>query len=112
MCAPAVEFLGFVALLVMSVFGMINWETFMLFLFFIISFGYTYSAFAVLMEVLTYNQYKRRTDVMKLLLTGLTEPFLFHPFVVWHGVKGYIDLIRKKKSWGEMTRQGFGQPPS
>ncbi|MCE3282461.1 MAG: glycosyl transferase family 2 [Chitinophagaceae bacterium] len=112
MCAPAVEFIGFVALLVMSFFGMINWGTFVLFLFFIISFGYTYSAFAVLMEVLTYNQYKRRTDVMKLLLTGLTEPFLFHPFVVWHGVKGYIDLIRKKKSWGEMTRQGFGQPPA
>jgi cellulose synthase/poly-beta-1,6-N-acetylglucosamine synthase-like glycosyltransferase len=108
MCAPLVEFLGFVALLVMAFFGVINWSTFLFFLLFIISFGYTYSAFAVFMEVLTYNQYKRRTDVMKLLLTGLTEPFRFHPFVVWHGVMGYIDLLRKKKSWGEMTRQGFG----
>ncbi len=112
MCAPAIEFLGFIALLVMSFFGVIDWSTFFLFLAFIISFGYTYSAFAVLMEVLTYNQYKRRTDVMKLLLTGLTEPFRFHPFVVWHGVMGYIDLLRKKKSWGEMTRQGFGATPA
>jgi len=108
MCAPAIEFLGFIALIVMAFFGVIDWTTFGCFLLFIISFGYTYSAFAVFMEVLTYNQYKRRTDVMKLLLTGLTEPFRFHPFVVWHGVMGYIDLLRKKKSWGDMTRQGFG----
>jgi cellulose synthase/poly-beta-1,6-N-acetylglucosamine synthase-like glycosyltransferase len=109
MCAPAIEFLGFIAFFVMAFFGMIDWETFVAFLLFIISFGYTYSAFAVFMEVLSYNQYKRRTDVMKLLLTGLTEPFLFHPFVVWHGVMGYFDLLRKKKSWGDMTRQGFGK---
>ncbi len=108
MCAPAIEFLGFIALLVMSFLGVIDWSTFLLFLAFIVSFGYSYSAFAVMMEVLTYNQYKRRVDVMRLLITGLSEPFRFHPFVVWHGVMGYIDIIRKKKSWGEMTRQGFG----
>jgi len=112
MCAPIIEFLGFIALIVMAFFGVIDWSTFGLFLLFIISFGYTYSAFAVFVEVLTYNQYKRRTDVMKLLLTGLTEPFRFHPFGVWHGVMGYIDLLRKKKSWGEMTRQGFGTTPA
>jgi cellulose synthase/poly-beta-1,6-N-acetylglucosamine synthase-like glycosyltransferase len=111
MCAPVIEFLGFIAFFVMAYFGVIDWATFACFLLFIISFGYTYSAFAVFMEVLTYNQYKRRTDVMKLLLTGLTEPFRFHPFVVWHGVMGYIDILRKKKSWGDMTRQGFGQKP-
>lgn len=111
MCAPAIEFLGFIALIVMAFFGVIDWTTFGSFLLFIISFGYSYSAFAVFMEVITYNQYKRRTDVMKLLLTGLTEPFRFHPFVVWHGVMGYIDLVRKKKSWGDMTRQGFGPTP-
>ena len=32
---------------------------------------------------------------------------MFHPFVVWSGVKGYIDKIQKKSSWGEMTRQGL-----
>jgi hypothetical protein len=52
--------------------------------------------------------YRRRTDMLKLLLTALTEPFFFHPFVVWSAIKGYIDIIRKKNSWGEMTRQGFG----
>lgn len=62
------------------------------------------------MEAITYNQYKRKTEVMKLLLTALTEPFVFHPFVVWAAIEGFIDLILKEKSWGEMTRTGFGTP--
>ncbi|GEO12183.1 glycosyltransferase family 2 protein [Segetibacter aerophilus] len=107
MCAPGVEFLGLVAFVVMAFFKLIYWQTFFSFLAFIITFGYLYSAFALYMEVRTYNQYRRKTDIMKLLLTALTEPFVFHPFVVWSGVKGYIDKLQKKSSWGEMTRQGL-----
>ena len=107
MCAPGIEFIGIVAFIIMALLKMIYWPTFIAFLVFIISFGYLYSAFAIFMEVKTYNQYKRRTDVMKLLLTALTEPFVFHPFVVWSGVRGYVDKIRKKSGWGEMTRQGL-----
>jgi cellulose synthase/poly-beta-1,6-N-acetylglucosamine synthase-like glycosyltransferase len=107
MCAPGVEFLGLVAFVVMAMLKLIYWQTFFAFLAFIISFGYLYSAFAVYMEVKTYNQYKQKTAIMKLLLTALTEPFVFHPFIVWSGVRGYIDKIRKKSSWGEMTRQGL-----
>ncbi len=108
MLAPGIEAIGLIAFIVMAVMGIINWHLFLALLLFVISFGYTYSAFAAYMEVTTYNMYRRRTDMMKLLLSGLTEPFVFHPFVVWAAVKGYIDIIRKKKSWGEMTRQGFG----
>lgn len=110
MLAPLIEFFGFFVFLVMSILGMIDWNMFIALLVFIACFGYMYSAFAALMEVLSYNMYRRRTDMMKLLLTALSEPFYFHPLGVWSAIKGYVDLIRKKKSWGEMTRQGFGQP--
>lgn len=109
MCAPVIEFFGFVCFFIFAAFGLLDWGFFFSYLLFIVSFGYLYSAFAILMEIITYNQYKRRTDILILLLTALTEPFYFHPFVVWSGIKGYIDYIRKKKSWGEMTRQGFAQ---
>lgn len=112
MLAPLIEFFGMVVFTIMSFFGLINWQVFVALLLFIISFGYLFSAFAAYMEVATFNMYRRRTEMMKLLLTALTEPFYFHPFVVWSAVKGYIDLIRKKNSWGEMTRQGFGQTPA
>jgi cellulose synthase/poly-beta-1,6-N-acetylglucosamine synthase-like glycosyltransferase len=109
MCAPLIEFFGFLCFLFLAIFGLINWSFFFSFFLFVICFGYLYSAFAILMEVMTYNQYKRRIDVMILLLTALTEPFYFHPFVVWSAIKGGIDYLRKKKSWGEMTRQGFAK---
>ncbi len=112
MLAPPIEFFGMVVFLLLAAFGLINWYMFIALLVFIISFGYLYSAFAAFMEVRTYNMYRRRTDMMKLLLTALTEPFFFHPFVVWAAIKGYVDIIRKKNSWGEMTRTGFGTPPA
>ncbi|MBX2906869.1 MAG: glycosyltransferase family 2 protein [Taibaiella sp.] len=108
MLAPLIEFFGMVVFTILSIMGLINWHAFLALLAFIISFGYLFSAFAAYMEVATFNMYRRRTDMMKLLLTALTEPFVFHPFVVWAAIKGYVDIIRKKNSWGEMTRQGFG----
>jgi cellulose synthase/poly-beta-1,6-N-acetylglucosamine synthase-like glycosyltransferase/phosphoglycerol transferase MdoB-like AlkP superfamily enzyme len=109
MCAPLIEFFGFISFLIFATLGLMDWSFFFTYLLFIICFGYLYSAFSILMEVVTYNQYKRRTDMLMLLLTALTEPLYFHPFVVWSAIKGYIDYLRKKKAWGEMTRQGFAK---
>jgi peptidoglycan-N-acetylglucosamine deacetylase len=111
MCSPVIEFLGFVLFLFCLMLGLIDWRFFASFFGFVICFGYLYSVFAVLMEVITYNQYKRRTDILRLLATALTEPFYFHPFVVWSAIKGFRDLLINKKGWGEMTRQGFARKP-
>ncbi len=109
MCAPVIEFFGFICFFIFAWTGYLDWGFFFSFFIFIICFGYLYSSFAILMEVLTFNQYKRRIDILRLLLTALTEPLYYHPFVVWSAIKGYLDLIKKKNGWGEMTRQGFAQ---
>ncbi|SFA53282.1 Glycosyltransferase, catalytic subunit of cellulose synthase and poly-beta-1,6-N-acetylglucosamine synthase [Pedobacter suwonensis] len=105
--APLVEFFGFIAFIIFACFGLIQWSFFFGLLLFIFSFGFLYSVFAILMEVFTYNQYKTNKNLLLLILTAFLEPLIFHPFVVWSAVKGNIDLLRKKNSWGEMTRQGF-----
>jgi len=105
--APLVEFFGFIAFIVFAGFGLIQWSFFLGLLLFIFSFGFLYSVFAILMEVLTYNQYKTNRNLLLLILTAFLEPLIFHPFVVWSAIKGNIDLLRKKNSWGEMTRKGF-----
>jgi biofilm PGA synthesis N-glycosyltransferase PgaC len=87
---------------------MVDWSSFICLFGFVFSFGFMYSIFAVLMEVITYNQYNGRKDIFRLLLAAFLEPFIFHPFVVWSAIKGNIDILQDKKSWGEMTRQGFG----
>lgn len=105
--APLVEFAGFIIFLFLALSGSLDWRFFFSLFGLIYSFGVLYSLFAILMEVFTYNQYKRSKDILKLLLTAFIEPLIFHPFVVWAAVQGNIDFLRKKKSWGEMTRKGF-----
>lgn len=105
--APLIEFTGFVGFFVFWAMGMMDWPFFLALLAFILSFGFLYSVFAILMEVRTYNQYKKPREIAMLIWTAALEPFIFHPFVVWSAVKGHLDLLRKKNSWGEMTRQGF-----
>ena len=104
--APIIEFLGFIGLLIYCIAGAINWSALLLMVG-VISIGILYSIFAILMEVLTYNQYKNTKDILKLVLVAILEPLVFHPFIVWSAIRGNIDLIRKHNSWGEMTRQGF-----
>lgn len=105
--APIIEFFGFIFFFLFAALGMIDWYFFFVYLLFVICFGFLYSAFAIYMEIVTYNQYKKRSEILLLILTSLTEPFYFHPFVVWSAIMGYFDLIRKNKGWGEMTRTGF-----
>lgn len=111
--APLVEFTGFICMLIAAALGFVNWTMFFALLGFILSFGILYSIFAILMEVLTYNQYNKSSDILRLTLTAILEPVIFHPFIVWSAIRGNIDLLRKKNSWGEMSRQGFaGKKPA
>jgi cellulose synthase/poly-beta-1,6-N-acetylglucosamine synthase-like glycosyltransferase len=105
--APLIEFAGFIALLVFIFFGEVDWILFFPLLALVLAFGVVYSIFGILMEVLTYNQYKKRRDIVRLIIAALIEPFFFHPFVVWSAVRGNVDHFRKRKGWGEMSRQGF-----
>jgi cellulose synthase/poly-beta-1,6-N-acetylglucosamine synthase-like glycosyltransferase/phosphoglycerol transferase MdoB-like AlkP superfamily enzyme len=109
LCAPIIEFFGFFAFICFAITGYIDWSFFFVFFFFIICFAYLYSLFAILMEVYSFNQYKRRVDIFRLLLTALSEPFYFHPFIVWSGIRGLVNLIANENGWGEMTRQGFSK---
>lgn len=110
--APLIEFLGFILFIIFVVCGYIKWPFSLLLPGFIVAFGFLYSVFAIFIEVLTFNQYKKRSDIIKLILMAFAEPVFFHPFVVWSAVRGNIDFLRKKKSWGEMTRQGFNTQKS
>jgi biofilm PGA synthesis N-glycosyltransferase PgaC len=104
--APIIEFFGTAGIIVYFFTYAVNWQAIMI-LIGVICIGVLYSIFAIMMEVLTYNQYKQRKDILKLVLVAILEPFVFHPFVVWSAVVGNFDLMRKNNSWGEMTRQGF-----
>lgn len=98
MLGPMVEFIGLITFLSATILGIIKWKFFFAMLCFMISFGCMYSAFAILMEVISFHQYKRPVDILKLLLVAVSEPFLFHPFMIWSSITGISDYFRKKKA--------------
>ena len=104
---PVIEFLGMAIFLLLAIIGMVDWWFFFILLGFIITLGFVFSILAIFMEAFSYNQYKKKGDIRKLILAALLEPLLFHPFIIWSAIRGYVDLLKKKKSWGEMKRKGF-----
>ena len=108
--APILEFLGLIILIVLIGMGMINWEFFGIIMAMVFTFAITFSTIAVLFEELTYRQYTSGKDLAKLLLIGIIEPFVYHPITVYWSLRGNIDIILGRKSWGKMTRTGFNAP--
>lgn len=108
--APVVEFLSLVVFGALCSLGRIDWSFFVILLAFVLSFAYAYSAMSLLTEVLSFNQYRRKRDMLRLLGAVLLEPFLFHPLVVWAALIGHKDyLLKRNKGWGEMKRAGFAR---
>ncbi|WP_318312834.1 glycosyltransferase family 2 protein [Flagellimonas crocea] len=107
--APLVEFFGILFFIVLMILGQINWIFVLGFTMVSYGFAVLYSVTALFFEEFSFQQYKKTSYTYKLIFTAFLEPILFHPFILWASLKGNIDLIRGKKSWGNMSRAGLGK---
>lgn len=105
--APFIEFIGLLVTFLFVVMGILNWKIFILLFLFVYVFAAMFSVLALLSEELTYHKYPRIKDFFQLLLAALVEPLYFHPLAVYAALIGYWEKLMGKKTWGEMTRQGF-----
>ncbi len=109
--APVIEVFGILYFIIIAILGEPNWPYFMVMICFVYFFAITFSIYAILFDHLVYHRYKKRKMIIKLILTAWIEPILYHPLVVYWGIRGNIDyFIRRKKTWGKMTRTGFAKP--
>jgi len=106
--APVIEFLGISVFILLALMGNINWEFSLILLSMVYFFSIALSTVAILFEEMSYQQYTKGSDLVKLLLAAFLEPILYHPLTVYWAVKGNIQKIRgNNNSWGAMTRKGF-----
>jgi len=96
--APILETLGLTILFLFVIFGLVNWSFFFLMLFLVYGFTLCFSVLSLLIEEITYHQYKKHSEVFKLLFVGLIEPILFHPWVVYSAIMGNFDWLLGKSS--------------
>lgn len=105
--APIVEFIGILWFAVLAIMGRLNVPFFLLLLGFVYFFAVSLSIWSVLFEEITFHKYEKRRDVLKLIFTAFLEPFFYHPLILVMNIKGNIDKLMKKSTWGTHTRSGF-----
>jgi len=105
--APIVELIGIIYFTTLVAFGQVNWTFFLTLTTLVYSFAFMLTLFSILYEEATFNAYKRKTDILKMILFALLEPFIYHPLIVFWAIKGNISYMRGEKGWGRMERTGF-----
>ena len=105
--APIVESTAFLYLIMMAFLGILNVPLFITLFLLIYSFAIMYSTAAILFEELSFHQYKKKRDILRLLATALIEPVFIHPLTVYYAIRGNLDLLTGVKNWGDMKRKGF-----
>ena len=108
--APIIEFFGALFIVLLYVLGRLDWTIFFSFFAVVYFFSVLYSITAIFFEEYSFQQYKKPKYIFRLVATAFAEPLLYHPFVMWAAIKGNIDLIRGKNSWGTMNRTGLANP--
>jgi cellulose synthase/poly-beta-1,6-N-acetylglucosamine synthase-like glycosyltransferase len=107
--APIVEVIGLLFLGYLYFTDALNWLYALSFIIVAYLFSIAFSMSAILSEELTYRQYTKKGDALKLFFVALIEPITFHPFILYSALRGNFSYYFKKKSgWGEMVRKGIG----
>jgi len=107
--APIIEFLGILWFIFLVIIGKLNWPFFLLLTGFVYFFAVSLSIWSVLFEEMTFHKYEKRRDVLKLIGTAFLEPIFYHPMVMLMSIKGNIDKLFNRNTWGKMERKGFGK---
>jgi len=105
--APIVEVLGLIYFAILVMVGFVSWPFFLTLTALVYSFAFMLTLFSILYEEATFNAYKRKTDILKMIGLALLEPFIYHPMVVFWAIKGNISYLRGYTGWGKMDRTGF-----
>jgi len=90
-------------------FGQANYAFFGIMFGLVYSFAVSMSVWSILFEEMSYHKYESRRDVLRLVVTAFLEPLFYHPMTLYWAVRGNIDYLSGKHSWGEMARKGFAK---
>lgn len=109
--APIIECVGLIVYLYLIFTHQVYWVYATILLVFAYLYSVMITTLAICWDQLTYRYYRSWREVMGLALMAYLEPFIYHPLIMFFALRGYwFFLTGKKTPWGNMQRQGFGQP--
>jgi len=104
---PIFEVTGYVVVTISVIMDWINVTFFFVFLTLAILFGVILTVASLIMEEGTVKKYKNPRDLFRMPILGIIENLGYRQLVTYWRMKGIYDLIKRKKSWGKMTRKKF-----
>lgn len=108
MLGPIVEVGGYLFFFLSWVFDALEIEFALVFLAASILLGMVLSIASVLCEEYTYRRYPNISHIFVMFFYALIENFGYRQMHSWWRLMGLVDFMKGNKSWGEMTRKGFG----
>lgn len=105
---PVIELFGYLYFLLMLIGGFIEPVFTTLFLILAVLIGFLLSLGAILLEELSLSFFRERGDLFRLVTTALVENLGYRQLILWYRLRGLWGYVRRRKTWGRMTRLGFG----
>jgi hypothetical protein len=101
--APLFQVLSIVTLAFAIGFGVLGWQVYLAFLG-MMAFGTALpTSLAVMLHDRGYRDYRVR-DLVRMLLLGPLDLFLYRPILMWAGLVGVWEWIRGDKRWNKFER--------
>jgi cellulose synthase/poly-beta-1,6-N-acetylglucosamine synthase-like glycosyltransferase len=110
MLGPLIEVLGYTAIIVSFLLGILNLQFFLLFFALAVLYGVFLSIAAVLLEEMSFRRYPGWIDLAKLVVFGILENLGYRQMLSLFKLKALFDVVRRRRGWGEMDREGFRTP--
>ncbi|HLD29238.1 MAG TPA: glycosyltransferase, partial [bacterium] len=100
--SPVVESFGYVIFITGIFTGAVKLLSLWVFILLAVFMGVIFSLLALLMQEVTFPRYRRITDMLKLIFAAVFENFGYRQYMAAVRMKGIIDWLTGKKSWGRM----------
>jgi cellulose synthase/poly-beta-1,6-N-acetylglucosamine synthase-like glycosyltransferase len=112
MLGPFVETLGYLVVLLSFFLGVLDLQFLLLFVAAAGLYGIFLSVSAVLLEEMSFRRYPGWVDLTKLLVFAVLENLGYRQMLALFKVRAFLDVVRRRRTWGRMDRSGFGEPLS
>jgi cellulose synthase/poly-beta-1,6-N-acetylglucosamine synthase-like glycosyltransferase len=106
---PLVEVLGYAAVIILSLLGMLSMQAFFVFLFASVGLGILLSVNAMMLEEISFHLYPRSNQQLKLFLVAVLENFGYRQILSVFRVIGLLrwaTRMGRPAAWGHMRRSG------
>lgn len=108
---PPLALLGYIVLPVSWALGLLSWPFVLAFLVFAVMLGQLLSISALALEEFSFRRHPRGREILRMSAYAAVENLGYRQLTdLWRGV-AFWDLLRGKKSWGDMQRRGFQTAP-